>query len=1451
MKKLEALLFELSQKDVHLWLEGDRLRYRAAKDTITPELLTEIKECKLEIIKFLRQVTQDQSSETLPIVKIDRSGSLPLSFAQQRLWSLHQFEPNSSANNMPIVVKFTGSLKTDALKKSFQSLIQRHEVLRTNFRTENGQSTLVISPEVDIELPVIDLRHLSTEERSSESMRIATQEARIAFDLTNDAMIRLLLLHMSDDEYLLAWNMHTIVCDGASSDVIFRDLVTFYRAFSSGDSPNLPELPVQYVDFAHWQRQWLQGEVLESQINYWKQKLTGSISTVKLPTDHPRPPKVLTYNGERSGKLMSTELNDSLNNLGRKLGGTLFMILIATFEILLHRYSQQNDILITFASAGRSDTEMEGLVGFFSNTLIQRINFDGNPTFRELFARVREASLEANSHQDLPFEKLIEELPVEMSYSRSPLFQIKFALNPPWTNGRGQGAVKLPDLTITSLWGHTYHGKTKHDLMLVMREHDAGLGMVFDYNADIFEQRTIVRMLGHYENLLQGIVANPDQRISEMQLLTDLERNQILHEWNANNVPIPETCIHHLFTTQVERYPDKIAVISKDENLTYNELNSRANQLAHYLQSQGVTTETLVAICLDRSVQMLVGILGILKAGGTYIPLDPSYPHERRINKLRNAQISLILAQSDMISSLLDCGARVLFLDEVHEAISQHSINNPVSSVSADNLAYVIYTSGSTGQPKGVTISHRSMVNHSLAVSKEYELNRQDRVLHFSNISFDVAIEEIFPTFLTGSTLVLAPSEAYTSVTYFINLLQEQAITVINLPTAFWSELVHGLSILNQALPESLRLVIVGGEKVSKSTYQKWRSLVGDFPRWLNAYGPTEATVTATIYDPLKSAESLLTDAEIPIGRAIANLQTYILDRNLQPSPIGVAGELYIGGVGLSRGYLNRPDITVKRFIPNPFSKNSLDRLYKTGDTARYLPDGNIEFIGREDFQIKIRGFRVEPIEIETQLEKHPGVKQAIVLCHESLNGEKFLVAYLSTELDQNIDIDVLGGFLRQRIPAYMLPSKFVVLDALPLTPNGKVDHLALIELDTAQQQEERVISPRDELEQKLADIWEKLLGIQDISIHANFFDLGGNSLLSIRLVSEIEKTFNWNFPLSSFSQINSIAEIAQKIRETPTETLSTDDLTLDLSIEDYRALLAQSIGKVGLRAGKRGLIINILPESQVSSNPFVWIGEVKTGQMLKLKRPVYVMPGASLSPSMKCHEDYISVIASLLVDELISAQPSSTYSLGGWCYNGLVAMEMAQQLKKLGKEVELLTLIDVSGGSKVYESIKDAELYLGTLRFHLFNLTKLSLKGKIQYFTSRISKIIKSIQGKLSVPNFVKNDSSNLDDSQATNHKKEIDIAVDLLEKPSKEYSRKPYDGNVLLIDGSAQIIYGQKELKRLNLFWLFPYNGFGNLLQGKVYVSKIKCDHLELMQEPYCSEISEIIKLHHQMKL
>ncbi|TYQ24768.1 amino acid adenylation domain-containing protein [Pseudanabaena sp. UWO311] len=1445
MKTLDALLFELSQKDIHLWLEGDRLRYRAAKDAITPELLTEIKNRKAEIVKFLRQATGTNNSQLPPIVKIDRSGALPLSFGQQRLWYLHQFEPESSSNNVPVVVRFNGVLNIPILEKSLQAVARRHEVLRTRFPSVDDQPTQVIEPDVDLTLPVLDLRNLQPEQGDAEALRLATEEARCPFNLAKGPILRVLLIQLSDDEYLLVWNMHCIICDGASSDVFYQDLTTIYTAFIDGKPSPLKELSIQYVDFAHWQRQWLKGEVLESQINYWKQKLEGSLSVIPLPTDHTRPPIVQTYRGDRRARMLPKSLNESLSNLSQKLGGTLFMTLIAAFETLLHRYSQKNDILISFACAGRGEVETEGVVGFFSNTLMQRINFDGNPTFRELFDRVREASLEANTYQDLPFEKLVEELPPELSNSRSPLFQVKFALNPPWSNGRGMASVKLPDLTITSLFGYIYHGKTKYDLILVMREQDEGLGMVFDYNADLFESSTIARMLVHLENILEGIAANPDQRISDLPLLSIPEREKILYKWNENQIPIPDACMHQLFESQVEQSPDAIAIIGEDAQLTYQELNNRANQMAHYLQAKGVGTETLVAICIEKSTQLLVSLLGILKSGGTYIPLDPSYPHERRIDKLKNAQVALILTHSSMADSFSECSAKVVSLDLELDAITQHRYDAPLTFLTAENLAYVIYTSGSTGQPKGVMISHRSMVNHSMAICKIFELSRQDRVLHFSNISFDAAVEEIFPTWLSGGTLVLPTKKLYTSITYFLEEIAQQSITIINLPTAFWHEMVHGISILNKPLPTELRLVIVGGEKVSKSTYQKWRSLVGDFPRWLNTYGPTETTVSATVYEP---SGSLHPDAEVPIGRAIANLQTYILDHNLQPSPIGATGELYIGGVGLSRGYLNRPDITAKRFIANPFSKNSKDRLYKTGDVARYLPDGNIEFIGRSDFQIKIRGFRVEPIEIETRLEQYPAIKQAIVLCHEAPNGEKFLVAYLSAEKEQAIDIESLGKFLRQKLPSYMLPSRFIVLDTLPLTPNGKVDRRALLELDAAQEQNDEAITPRDELEQQLANIWQKLFGVNDISVTANFFELGGNSLLTVRLVTEIERVFNYHFPLSSFFETGTIAGIAKWMREKPSETISLDEIPSGLDLEDYRAFLALCAGRIGKHIGKRGLIVEVPPAEMKSSKPFIWIGYIDFSKNLGLHQPVYTIPGGSWTP-LRSTENYIEAIASVIVDELLSIPQDEPYLIGGNCYEGIVAMEVAHQLQKKGKEVAFLAVVDKPGPSQIYDKLRQVDLKFCQLKFHLLQLLPLSLINKAKYileklFSPKAKQEIRKIESERDFNQFADEEFPSKSKKPLNEYDRILPQAWDSIEEVLKSHCSKGYSGRVILTTPTRSgLRSGMTEINWTDFSWLFPYYGWGNSLTGRVELYKIDCAHADVGMKKNAEQIGRLI--------
>jgi amino acid adenylation domain-containing protein len=1400
MKTLDTLLFELSQKDVHLWLEGDRLRYRAAKEAVTPELLAEVKNRKAEIVKFLREVTDNRSSQIPPIVKIDRSGSLPLSFGQQRLWYLHRFEPDSSSNNVPVVVRFNGILNVPVLEQSLQALVRRHEVLRTRFPAVNDQPTQVIASEVNLTLPVIDLRDLPEDRRDAEALRLATEEAHRPFDLTKGPILRVLLLKLSDVEHLLVWNMHCIICDGASSDVFYQDLTALYTAFIAGKPSPLKDLPIQYVDFAHWQRQWLQGEVLESQLNYWKQKLEGSPSVIQLPTDYPRPPIVQTYRGDRRARMLPKALNNSLNNLSQKLGGTLFMTLIAAFETLLYRYSQQNDILISFASAGRAEVENEGVIGFFSNTLIQRINFDGNPTFQELFNRVREASLEANAHQDLPFEK-----------------QVKFALNPPWSNGRGMASVQLPDLTITSLFGYIYHGKTKYDLILVTREQDEGLGMVFDYNADLFEAVTIKRMLGHLETLLEGIVSNPDRRISELPLLTDLEQKQVLQEWHRNRIPLPETCIHEWFEIQAEKLPNKIAIVFKDEELSYREVNNRANQLAHYLQKLGVKTETLVGVCLERSPEAIVALLAILKVGGAYVPLNPSDCQDRQNLILQETQMPVVLTQGLIANTLNGSLTKLVRLDAYRETIQQQSQENLAEIVMTEALAAVLYPENKTEQLKGIGLTHKGIVQ--LAKNTDCaELNTTDIVLQLASLSSDTAMFEIWGSLLNGGKLIISPTYSQ-SPTFLGQIIRQYQATTLSLPTRLFHRMVDE----HLESMQSVQQLFVGGDWLSHAHAQTFTKFLPD-SLLFNVYSVAENT-GFTCIDKVSIAQSSRT--KIQIGRAITNTQTYVLDRNRQPVPIGIVGELYIGGDRLARGYYERPDLTHDSFIENPFSQEPNVRLYKTGNLVRYQPDGNLEFVSTINELATIQGLQVEHGRIEAALSTHPSVKESCVLTQRDATDAETLVAYIVLHPGQTETSNELRQFLNHKLSAHMIPSIYIFLDALPLTANSKVDRSSLSTSDLTQKLSEEFVAPRNEMERQLANIWGKLLGNFSISIHDNFFSLGGNSLLSIRLVSEMEKTFNYCFPLSSVFQISTIAELAQWMHEKPSETTSDHDRPPSLSLEDYRALLSHSAGKTGLHLGKRGLVINILPEIQAISQPFIWIGRVAVAQRLKLKQPIYVMPGASLSPSMNSHKDYISIIASLLVDELMTIQPSESYSLGGWCYDGLVAMEMAQQLQKRGKNVDLLALVDAGGRSKIYKLSHHLNFYIGKLKFYLFKLSKLSLQEKWQFFNKKINR-------KTTHPKEV----------TEVNKKSEIEQAVNLLAKAAKEYTPNKYIGKVLLVIGIEQIIYGQKEIKYPDLSWLFPFNGWGKLLQGKVCISKLQCDHLDLVEDPYCNEVGNAIQ-------
>jgi amino acid adenylation domain-containing protein len=1065
-----------------------------------------------------------KSVEALPLLPIPRSESIPLSFAQTRLWFLDRLQPDSAFYNIPLALRLFGQLNIVALQSSINEIIRRHEALRTNFAIVGDQPVQVIASTLSFQLPVVNLLHLSESQREIEAKRLATVEANRPFNLEQEPLLRGEVLQLGETEYVLLLTMHHIISDGWSLGVFVRELTELYQAFCTGKPPVLPELPVQYADFALWQRQWLTGEILETQLHYWKEQLKNAPNLLELPTDRARP-AVQTFRGGYYYAAFSKELSAELATLSKQVGVTLFMTLLAAFQTFLYRYSGQDDIVVGTPVAGRNRRELEGLIGFFVNTLVLRTDLGGNPSFEQLLDRVREVALQGYTHQDLPFEQLVEALQPTRNLSYTPLFQVMFALD-----DAGVTSMELLDLAVSSY--SVESATAKFDLTLSMENTADGLVAEWEYNSDLFDETTIVRMAEHFQTLLEGIVANSKQAISELPLLTPAERQQLLVEWNNTAKDYPqEKCIYQLFEEQVERTPDAVAVVFEEKQLTYRELNAKANQLANYLRSLGVEPEVLVGICVERSLEMIIGLLGILKAGGAYVPLDPNYPSERLAFMLEDSSVPVLLTQERLVEKLPEHSAYVVCLDSDWEKIAVHSKENPSIPVKPKNLAYVIYTSGSTGKPKGVLIQHESLVNYTTVASAEYRIQKCDRILQFSSISFDVSAEEIYTSLTSGATLVLRTDTMLDSIQGFLQKCKNGEITVMALPTAYWYELTAFLSQETLALPPSLRLVIIGGEKALSERLKTWLECVEQRVRLVNNYGPTEATVGATIYD-LSVGDTKL--KELPIGRPIGNVQTYILDGNRQPVPIGVPGELYIGGASLARGYLNRPELTDERFIPNPFSDSPTERLYKTGDLVRYLSDGNIEYVGRIDDQVKVRGFRIELGEIEAALSQHLSLLSAAVALREDIPGQKSLVAYIVPVQESAPSVGELRGFLKQQLPDYMIPNAFVTLPALPITPNGKVDRRVLPAPDiNSLIQTLEFVAPQTPTEELAASIWEKVLGIEQASVNDNFFELGGHSLLATQVVSQLNSSLGLHLPLSKLFELPTVASLSSYIDAT------------------------------------------------------------------------------------------------------------------------------------------------------------------------------------------------------------------------------------------------------------------------------------------------------------------------------
>ncbi len=1154
--------------------------------------------------------------------RADRGGDLPLSAAQRRLWFLHQLEPDNPVHNIAAAVRLEGRLETGALAAAFSEILRRHEALRTGFTGSGEAPAQVVFPAAPLPLPVIDVSSLPGPAREAEARRTAAELARQPFPVERGPFLRAALLRLGAAEHELALALHHIAADGGSLGVLVRELAALYGAFAAGRPSPLPELPLQYADFAAWQGRWLAAGQLEAELDFWRAKLAGELPVVDLPADRPRP-AVLSHRGAHRERRLPAPLTRRLETLAREGRATLFMALLAGYEALLHRYTGLDELVVGSPIAGRNRVELEGLIGVFINNLVLRTRLDGEPGFRALLARVRDTALEAFAHQDVPFERLVDALRPGRDLSRTPLFQVMFV---------GQNAplrsIELPGLTLRPR--EVDLGTARFDLSLAMGEADGGWLGTWKYSTDLFDAPTLERMAGHLETLLASALAEPDRPVALLPLLDERERAQVTAAWNDTAAPRPELCLLQLIAAQVERTPEAVAVEYGDTQLTFAELSRRAAGLARYLRGLGVEAGALVGLAAERSLDMVVGLVGILKAGGAYVPFDPSYPSERLAYMLEDSGIEVLLTQSRLAAGLPEMPASLRHLVALDGPVPLDGPGFEIAAAIPEGPAYAIYTSGSTGRPKGAVVPHRGIVNRLLWMQETYGLDAGDRVLQKTPFSFDVSVWEFFWPLISGACLVVARPGGHQDPDYLVRLVNQAGITTMHFVPSMLQVFVEAADVESCT---SLRRVICSGEALAAPLAHRFvsRFRQGAAPVVYNLYGPTEAAVEVTgwRYEP----ESPL--AAVPIGRPVANTTAFVLDAHLRPVPVGIPGELLLGGVQIARGYLDRPELTAEKFIPDPFSPNGGARLYRTGDQVRRLPGGEIVYLGRLDYQVKVRGFRIELGEIEAALGALDGVREAVVTMREDLPGDQRLVAYVTG----GPDVDALRRSLRERLPEFMVPAAFVQLAELPLTPNGKVNRRALPAPDRGPVRD--FVAPRTPVEEALAEIWRELLGIERVGAHDNFFELGGHSLLAVLLMARIEKRLGKALPIAS-------------LFATPT-------------LESLAAALSESAG-LG-----RSPLVAIKPQG--GGAPFFCVHPVGGNVLcyLNLSRsveaPFYALQSAG--------EESVEAMAARYLLELRRVQPAGPYRLGGWSMGGLVAFEMARQLEAAGQAVELLAVVD------------------------------------------------------------------------------------------------------------------------------------------------------------------------------
>ncbi|QQS37254.1 MAG: amino acid adenylation domain-containing protein [Ignavibacteriales bacterium] len=1183
--------------------------------------------------------------------------AFPASYAQQQLWFLHMVDPDSAVYNIPFAFKLKGKVNISALEQSINEIIHRHETFRTTFALAEGALQQYIASELFLPLKVHDLREKTDKKLLAD--QIIKNHTIAPFNLFTGPLIKSGIILTEDDESILLFNFHHIILDHTSVLAFTNELTEIYKAKINNRNHSLPEPSIQYADMVIWQREEAQIAAVNEKLAYWKSQLEGQLQFLDLPTDRQRPSRQTFVGAERKVKF-SKELSEQIREFSRREKKSLFVVLLTTFKILFHRYTNKTDITVGCPFANRNQPGLEEVMGCCMNTLPLRTSFSETDSFKQVLDKVRDVTLGAHSNQEVSFEQIVEQLHPMRDGSFNPLFQVSFMFQDPPMK------LYLEGLECESFEVHS--GTSKFDCTLWMWDDEEGISGLFEYNTDLFEESTIDRMFSNFSTLLRGIVNNPETSVAKLTVLSADEKELTLKSWNETSFEYPsDKTIHQLFENIAEQYPDKTAVEFREETISYKELNERANQLAFYLAEHGVKQESLVGIYLERSIEMVVALLGIMKAGGAYVPMDPLFPQDRLAYMLEDAGIQTLVTQNSLSGSFAGFKGKEILIDTEKRKIQEKEKTNPSVKSNSSNLAYVIYTSGSTGKPKGVQIEQRAVVNFLVSMLKEPGLTNTDVLLSVTTLSFDIAGLEIYLPLIAGAKVLLVPKETSLDGKALINLIKTKSVTVMQATPSTWRLMLAanwdkqlGIKILcgGEALPAELASDLIKREKLL----------------W-NMYGPTETT----IWSAVKKIDN--ENGPVLIGKPIANTQFYILDKNNQPVPIGVAGELHIGGDGLARGYLNRPELTNEKFIKNPFT-NGESRIYKTGDLVRWRSDGFIEFLGRLDHQVKVRGFRIELGEIESALGNHPEIKQAVVTVFQPVSGDTRIVAYLIPTNGRNPVTNDLRDFLRISLPEYMIPAHYEFLSEFPLTPNGKIDRKALPEPSASKTESTGEFNgPRDEIEIQLTALWEKMLKVKPIGIKDNFFELGGHSLLAAQLFANIEKIFGVNIPLAILFQAPTIELLANIIKE-----------------KDHKKLWS-----------------SLVPIQPNGTKPPLYLVHGAEGNVLLYRelanqlgkdQPVYGLQSRGLDGQYDMHTKFEEMAADY-INEIKSLQPDGPYYLAGYCLGGAIAFEMAQQLKSNGDEIAFLGMLETYNIKSNCNQLPPFQKYYSTIEnvvFHFQN---------------------------------------------------------------------------------------------------------------------------------------------------